>query len=54
MRLEMCGKRIERVFDLRFMAMSRRRAAEPFDPRAALVVIGEEAMHISSRHAAAG
>src|SRR6476659_3745795 len=48
MRLEMVGKRIERALNVRIVAWARRRAAEPVDPRAALGVIGEEAMQVGS------
>jgi hypothetical protein len=51
MRLEMRGKRIERTFNLRVVAVMRRHPSKPLDPRAPLGVISEEAMHISSGHA---
>jgi hypothetical protein len=52
MRLEMRGKRVERAFDLSIVTVTRRRPTEPFDPGAALGIVGEETMHISSRHTA--
>src|SRR4030042_2879425 len=52
MRLEMRGERIEGPLNFRLVAVSRRRAAEPFDPGAALGIVGEEAMHIGPGNAA--
>ena len=48
MRLEVVGERIERALNVRIVAVARRRAAEPFDPCAALGVVGEKAMQIGS------
>src|SRR6478735_8233135 len=48
MRLEMGRERIERALNVRIVAVARRRAAEPFDPRAPLGVVGEEAMQVGS------
>src|SRR6476646_2959016 len=48
MRLEVGGERIERALNVRIVAVARRRAAEPFDPRAALGVIGEESVQLWS------